>query len=364
MSAAQEHFTPLDRRQAPNGKWYLSPQDYKKKLGISERTRYYWRDHGIHTLDGEKPDTHPFQGGNGREMDYYSEEQADRILEARRAMARPLPIIDSRFKLFAIRTGVYPSAQDARLFVPAPGMWALHNAAPLTKGRLGLRRRALEACGRKWPVIKHWLGRYKMLEWFHAWLLSGQEAPEGIRIVTDLQAGRCRKAWDYIRFFHEIDGKTNRTRVAYYDWVSEKGLGSLAWRVWLYGGPVPAGGLVVSEALQRLRHERTQQAICEAAGINYETYRKGKREPHIAEAFKAAYENASAAGRPSREGIGNGLQASVLKWIWAYAESAREAKCLERAGICNSAYNNALRDAERIGVKDTLIDFLQGGEDW
>jgi len=37
---------------------------------------------------------------------------------------------------------------------------------------------------------------------------------------------------------------------------------------------------------------------------------------------------------------------------------------LERANISNSGYNHALQDAERIGVKDILLDFLRGADPW
>lgn len=73
-----------ERQQAPNGEWYLSPKAYQKKLGITSPTMGYWKTVGIPILGGEKLDAHWFRDACGRQVDYGSESQADRVIEARK----------------------------------------------------------------------------------------------------------------------------------------------------------------------------------------------------------------------------------------------------------------------------------------
>jgi excisionase family DNA binding protein len=83
----RERYQQAERRQAPNGEWYLAPRAYYRRLRITKRTVRYWRKFGIPILEGEELDTHAFVDANGRKTTYYSESQAQRIEEARKESA-------------------------------------------------------------------------------------------------------------------------------------------------------------------------------------------------------------------------------------------------------------------------------------
>jgi hypothetical protein len=82
-----ERYRKAERQQAPNGKWYLAARAFCRFVGTSGNTLFNrWRVAGVPVLDYAPLDTHKFREGNGRHIDFYSEDQARKIIEAREAI--------------------------------------------------------------------------------------------------------------------------------------------------------------------------------------------------------------------------------------------------------------------------------------
>lgn len=78
-----ERYRRAERQQAPNGDWYLSPGAFSQFVGVAATTRDNWRETGVPILGGEALDLRDFRDGNKKLRPYYSEKQAERIVESR-----------------------------------------------------------------------------------------------------------------------------------------------------------------------------------------------------------------------------------------------------------------------------------------
>jgi hypothetical protein len=219
------------------------------------------------------------------------------------------------------------------------------------------------AVGKTGACLRSWLAQYHAKSWFRPWLLRGEEPPADVTVATEKQRARMAAWCDFASHCR----RAGMHRGTYYDWLHHVLIPDLGWLQWLFGWPEPAGAFVVDEKLQRLRHEQTPMAICEAAGICYEVLKpsKGKRT-RFEQVLAEACEIAAKPGHPSRDGVGADLPPERRRWIWAYADAATLNECCRRAGLLApsgtaTAYYRALRRARQLGVEAVLRKYLAPG---
>jgi hypothetical protein len=133
-----------------------------------------------------------------------------------------------------------------------------------------------EAAGISFALIYHWLREHKHLPWFEGRLLRGKEAPANIVVATREQVRYCRDLWNYSDHCRKAGLESQKV---FAKWIEIGVIPSLEWLKWLYGGPVPAGSLVVPASIQRLRQERTILKISRAAGLDKTTYYDWMKDP-------------------------------------------------------------------------------------
>jgi hypothetical protein len=137
-----------------------------------------------------------------------------------------------------------------------------------------------------------------------------------------------------------------------------------AWLMWLFGWPPPDGSFVVGEKLQKLRYERTPEAICAAAPIGYTSYQNAMADPARQQALARAIKTAGAGEEPSRIGAPD-LHPETMRWVCSYAAAASLKACCARADdLLPTAYHAALAEADRLGVGTELREYLQNGPRW
>jgi hypothetical protein len=206
--------------------------------------------------------------------------------------------------------------------------------------------------------ISNWLTEYRDREWFKGWLLRGEDAPSGVKVVTLRQATTCRAAWHYSKLRRGIASKK-----AYHKWIVDK-LVPDSWRPWLFGGDAPTGGFVVSLPLQQLRKEQSAPAILAAAGLDPSTFSEWKHIPIRLQALEwivawaaktGARENLSP---PWPEAFAT-VPAVTRNNMLRYAKAAKLSACCERAELRLDEFHNQLAKAERAGVRDLLEKYLR-----
>src|SRR5262249_53263441 len=136
--------------------------------------------------------------------------------------------------------------------------------------------------------------------------------------------------------------------------LSRRLIPNLGWLKWLLGAPPPGNGFVVSEELQRLRHEMGRKAILKSLGLNSATIWRWERRPRLSKAFNDILE-----GRDSTKIEGwDGLHPSTRRQMEKVKEAKSLESCCKRAGISRSGYYVALSQSERCGVKRELGQYL------
>jgi hypothetical protein len=204
-------------------------------------------------------------------------------------------------------------------------------------------------------MIQHWLKNYgaheRTKEWFHNWLVRGEEPPSHVTVVSAKQIEACIHAWDYISHCKKV-GLTHFN--SYRRWLLMEVIPDVRWLKWLFGAPSP--GFVVTLPLQRLRRENSIPRIAKEAGIEVETACRFHRER--CDLVKEAIAKASSRGgnKPTLPLFLSNLREDLGRSIWEYARKATPAACLRRAKLAD--YHRKLHEAEKVGVERELQDYL------
>lgn len=192
-------------------------------------------------------------------------------------------------------------------------------------------------------LVNSWREKYRDVAWFEDWLLRGGPAPAEITIATRGVISKCRTAWDYVEHCRKSDTAAGNCYVT--QWLGRRIIPSVDWLKWLYGGPVPDGFLVVDEDLERLKKEKTREAIFAAAGVRV--------TPRLFEFVKA-----TAAGEKQKD-LMRRVPADDHGSVHALLKAASIYACCDRAGVHRQVYFMALRHAEQLGIKDDLLAYLE-----
>src|SRR5262249_9066152 len=125
---------------------------------------------------------------------------------------------------------------------------------------------------------------YQAYDWFDRWLLRGEDAPAGVKVVTAQEARRCSSAWDYAAFCQRVGIRSDSSYVL---WLSRRKVPNLAWLKWLFGWPAPARAVVVGGGLRRLRREMNRKGVLRASGLNTATIWTWENGPRTSAHIKA-----------------------------------------------------------------------------
>ncbi len=200
-------------------------------------------------------------------------------------------------------------------------------------------------------LLSHWRGLYEEYEWFDGWLLRGENAPASVRVVTDQEAQRCSRAWDFATICRlaKIDSAT------YVSWFRRGLIPNLGWLKWLFGWPAPAGAFVVGRELQRLRREMGRKAMLCALGLNTATIWRVERGKQTSQPIKHIL-----AGRNGAEAEGwDQLHPNTRRHMENLRRAVRLDACCKRADMSVGLYYQAMKEGERCGVKNELLQYLK-----
>jgi hypothetical protein len=205
------------------------------------------------------------------------------------------------------------------------------------------------------------------------WLLRGEKAPPNLRIATPSQVRRCRVAFDHVGISRSVglDSFTYGKWLENGTWRSQGRAArkripaNIEWRRWLYGGPCPNGVLIVTEQFQLLKHEFSQEGICGAARIDPNTVRDWKRKERHRIALAEVLELAKRGGNFTWHPSDATIIPRTIDVMTRYAKAATTTSCCRRVSEgCINEYTRALRQAEKLGAKDTLIAYLHNAREW
>jgi hypothetical protein len=138
-------------------------------------------------------------------------------------------------------------------------------------------------------------------------------------------------------------------------WLRRGSIPSLDWLKWLFGDPVPAGAFVVEADMQRLRHQKSRKAILRKADLSTVSIWAWEKDPRTSEFIKAIL----AEGDPTAVEGWAELPEETRRRMQDVRDKASLEACLERAGMSSTRYYQALRDAERCGVRELLEQYLK-----
>jgi hypothetical protein len=144
------------------------------------------------------------------------------------------------------------------------------------------------------------------------------------------------------------------------------------WRPWLFGERSPAGVYVVGLPLQRLRMEMSPIGhladgkacgILPEAGLKFSTLWVWQKNPMIREALESAREWAERTGAgdgleppwaETAKALGSQLKSNLIR----YVRAAKTVSCCRRAGVSRYQYYQRLAEAEKLGVRELLENFV------
>lgn len=262
------------------------------------------------------------------------------------------------------RIAVYTQG-DRSLFVPTGELWEIHYAAAACRFWDGkewsireLRDEIEKRLGRKIP---QWLFGgipLRKYPWFFDWLLCGKNAPDHVQIATASEVRWARRAWNYTAHLRKAGSTWDTYRQC---WLIRGLIPDLPWLKWLYGWAPPIGHYVTSEAIWKVRRERSEERIRWAAHVSKRTLSLWKKDSILASALGDAM---IAAGKGGHVG---GLTSSqswsqvkrrVQDAIWRYAKAATLTACCKRAGVDRTYIDGQLAIASRLGVEKNLENHL------
>jgi hypothetical protein len=263
-----------------------------------------------------------------------------------------------------------PSDAEAGGFQPTPEMLAFRKQST-TRAFLAASIRSRKRMQSAWrrdylrqipeSLLNHWRRLYKAFNWFDRWLLRGEDPPAGVTVVSVLQARRCSHAWDYSTFCQRAGIQVD----TYALWLSRRLIPDLGWLKWLFGAPPPLGAFVVGLGLQGLRHEMSRKGILKAAGLNSATIWLRERDERTSRLMKGILAGGSAVDTEEWAQ----LPPVILRQMLAISKAAHLDACRKRVKIARSGcsavklsrsgYFDALKEAERCGVKDKLLEYLK-----
>jgi hypothetical protein len=204
-------------------------------------------------------------------------------------------------------------------------------------------------------LLSYWRNELARHQWFERWLLIGEDTPACVRVVTAQEYRRCSCAWDFAAFCKRLSMRTAGT---YVQWISRGLIPSLDWLKWLFGAPPPPDAFVVELGLQKLRHEQSRKGILQAAGLSTVSIWAWERDARTSSIIRAIL----AGDNPAAVDGWKELPANIQRRLGAVFRAASETACCARAHLSRSGYYNALREAERGGLKNELIRYLRREE--
>jgi hypothetical protein len=258
--------------------------------------------------------------------------------------------------------GLLDDGGPKKLWLWTPSEIALHDAAIDAGGEL--RDHALErAAGVSRNSIRDALQRRASIAWLPAYLRKGADPPPDVRSVTRGEMDRLCRLFNHPGILRRLRATTS----AYDEWFA-RGIfpadEPIAWLLYLYGWSVPAGWLVITESMERLRSERTTEAICRAAKIAESQPYRWRRRADTSAAFEGLCRSArnisgsSEAEPPKADRLGLRTMTAMRR----FANAARLAECCRRAGLAVNSYYAMLARVKDPASKTALEDFLSGAE--
>lgn len=249
------------------------------------------------------------------------------------------------------KSAIYQT-NNGTLFVPSDQQRRIHDQA---KSREPGLHSPIPGLGWQWRNRERFRRTYP---WFDPWIVQGIEPPSDVTVVTKNQADRCSKAWDFRAFCQGF------VRHRYTEWLRNKTIPSLEWLKWLFGEAAPDGSFVIEPPLQRLRPEKSQKGICKAAGLSETVVWLWKNNPAKNEILPLVLEAAASPGKSfsslDKFPGWSKLNLKTRRCMWEYARAATLASCCKRAGISVARFYSFLRQAQRLGVQESLVQYLAG----
>jgi hypothetical protein len=243
-------------------------------------------------------------------------------------------------------------------FKPTPTMLAFREEATI-RSILAAARRPRKRMQIAWrrdyreqvteALMSYWRRMYKAYGWFDRWLPRGGDLPAEVTVATVQQIRRCSRAWDFATLCRRIGCRADSTYVL---WLRRGLIPDLGWLKWLFGAPSPKGSIPVGPALQRLRGEMGRKGILRAAGLNTATIWLWETDHRTSPSIKAILAGRSGADMEE-------LPRRTQDQMKAVSEAASLEACCVRARLSLSGYYNAIKEAERCGVKDKLLQYLK-----
>ncbi len=258
------------------------------------------------------------------------------------------------------RVNLFPLEGRKLLFVPSRRLWKVHHHA--YKARLWRRRPpiTIEDLAKETftplATIKGHRLRLGKPAWFDSWL-KGQ-GPAEVKVATLTEIQRMKKFCDYV-----VHCRTAGLHdLTYRRWFRLGAITNLEWLKWLYGFSAPAGVFIVKQGLRRLKKEMARKAIAMAARVPKKVMLKWYGDPQLAELLSTLVKQA---------GMHSDLKAllesdpyrhwdpTTKKRMIRYARAATVAACLARARLGNTQYRQYLREADQMGARQELENYLK-----
>jgi hypothetical protein len=215
---------------------------------------------------------------------------------------------------------------------------------------------------------------YQFQRWAESWVFRGGEAwgemplrDVRVHVVSEREARVLESAFDFN--FALTDPSVRRQNTSYPAWLNSFPASTAHelyfWVQWLFGGPEPAGWVVVTDEMKRVRREHVFDRVCEQAHVNKVLIKKRLAEPWINDAVSAAVAGGSryvnAESMNAFEGW-QSLQPQTRRMLWGYVEASRQKSKFKNAGVDVSRKTGWLNRAASVGsdCRGDLEAFLAG----
>src|SRR5262245_6388416 len=262
--------------------------------------------------------------------------------------------------------------------LPMDSMLAFRGEATI-QASLRAARRSNEQLRMQWgkgkrehvsdALLSNWRRQFKQYPWFDRWILRGETPPSNVTVVTVQQSRRASHAWDFATFCADLISAQRKGRRSgrgpgircdgnYVLWLRKKQIPDLRLLKWLFGFRPPEGVYIVSEALQRLRHENGWK------GILMELKERGIPDQAIIWKWQgdertAGSINSIMCGGKGEDGKGwEQLDEETQRQMMVLQKVVSLDDCLRRAKLSKSQYYAELVEADVCLAKAELVAYL------